>query len=242
MDVGNTTLLLVADTANDALLSYTVSSTGVLILSDQIGENEGLAVPDISNIEVVQVAGRSLAIVGSAGNDAITVLEISDTGAITALDQLADDQTSMFDALSGLTVLEVGAPAFFVVGGEDGGFSMFEVLPSGRMVSVDHQTNELSGNLSGSVRLAVTVVGGAIQILATSRNDANLHSFVVQIADLGQVVETTGDGAQVSGQAGNDTIVSSHMSVLLTGNVGADQFVFDVPLRTEGSLGGDYGF
>jgi Ca2+-binding RTX toxin-like protein len=105
------------------------------------------------------------------------------------------------------------------------------------MVSVVHQTNVFSGDLSGSIRLAATVVGGAIQILATSRNDADLYSFVVQVTDLGQVVETAGDNTQVSGQGGNDTIVSSHMDVLLTGNAGADHFVFDVPLGTNGSLG-----
>ncbi len=237
MEVGGITLLLVADTANDALLTYAVSTTGVLIYANQIGEEQGLALPDISLIETVQVAGRSFAIVGSSGNDSLTVLEVSDSGELIALDQISDDQVSMFDGLSQLSVLQVGARAFVFAGGKDGGFSMFEILPSGRLVSVVHQTNELSGDLSGSVRLEAAVVGGVIQILATSRNDADLRSFLIQIGDLGQLVETTGNGAQVSGQNSNDTIVSSHMEVLLTGHAGADHFVFDVPLGTEGSLG-----
>ena len=237
IEVGGNTLLLVADTANDALLSYTVSSIGVLILSHQIGEEQGLALPDISLIETVQVAGRSFAIIGSSGNDSLTVLEVADSGELTALDQISDDQVSMFDGFSQLSVLQVGARAFVFAGGEDGGFSMFEIPPSGRLVSVVHQTNEFSGALSGSVRLEAAVVGGAIQILATSRNDPDLRSFLVQIGDLGQLVETTGNGAQVRGQDGNDTIVSSHLEVLLTGHAGADHFVFDLPLGTEGSLG-----
>lgn len=87
---------------------------------------------DPTIVETAVVDGTAYIIVGSAGSNLLTVLEM-DATAVT--DQLLDNRDSRFTGITNMEVLTHHGQTYVIAGGADDGLTVFVLMPNGQLVA-----------------------------------------------------------------------------------------------------------
>lgn len=242
--VGGQTYLLVASTTESGLSTYAVGPTGRTALADTIGPKDGLWVTGLDTLDSLDVGGITYAILGSTRSSTLSVLRINDLGVMFVTDVVSDSLETRFDAISATATFQTGGRGFVLAGGADGGLSLFELLPGGRLYhhrSYEAQAGWPSGGLTG---MAVDVEGSELRVFLAGSGAPGMTQLSLSLAGLGAAVigngranALTGTGAAdllmgmggndtLSGGGGDDVLIAGGGANRLTGGAGADTFVF----------------
>ncbi|MEL6550910.1 MAG: calcium-binding protein [Pseudomonadota bacterium] len=244
VEVSGVPLLLATSHGALSLASYALNGLGIPTMVANVAMAGGLGISGPSDLAVVQVNSQSFALVAAAGSSSLTVFAVSENGALTAIDHVLDDRATRFADVTELEVIELGPHAFVAVAGSDDGISLFQILPSGRLLhlqSIEDQTDTTLRNVSA---LALAADRDYLQIYVSGTEDG-LTAFESEASLKGQLRVAPAGGGSLTGGAGYDVlqggsgddhiVAGSGGSVLidgpgrdrLQGGAGADVFVLD---------------
>ncbi|MEM6409456.1 MAG: hypothetical protein AAF700_13715, partial [Pseudomonadota bacterium] len=205
LEVGGKPLLLAASDGALTLASYTLNGAGIPTMLANVAMAGGMGIATPTDLAVAHVNGQSFALVAAAGSSSLTVFRVSATGALTAIDHVLDDRATRFANVTELEVIQVGPHAFAALAGSDDGISLFQILPTGRILhlqSLEDHTETVLRNVSA---LALGAEGGHLQIYASGAEDG-LTVFETETALAGQLHQAHPGGASLVGGAGYDVL------------------------------------
>lgn len=248
--VDGTQYVLATSTASHDLTSYAVAADGTLTEVATLDAAGGLWISAATVLQTVTLGGVTYAILGAAGTDSLTVVEIGDDGSMTVRDHILDSRDTRFGGVTALEVTEVDGRTYVLAAGADDGLSVFVMLEGGLLIHRDRIADTVDVSLDNVSDIAVTARDGGLDIFVASssepgvtqlRYDAGLPG-VTQTAALGgglltgtagQDVLQGHDGADIiAGGAGDDIIRDGAGSDVMTGGADADVFI----LSADGAL------
>ncbi len=238
VDVGSSHILLAGLTGSNTVVSYTIGATGALTYADHDGQTEGLALNAPSAIATAHVGGETYAIVGSAGNSALSVLHVAADGQLQATDQVTDDLNTRFGGVTQISTITAAGHDYILAAGADDGISLFTLLPGGRLFHLSTVADTTSSTLDNVSALTTHLHGSTIDVYAASATEAGLTQFAIDLSSMGSVLEGTASLTKVAGTALDDILIAHDGTDVMTGGAGADTFIFDIAGAShDGKLG-----
>lgn len=239
-------VLLATDAASNEVIAFRPNGTsGAVTEVGRLGPDNGLWIAVPTALVTVSSFGQSFAIVAGAGSNSLSVLHVTASGSLVPTDHLIDTRETRFGMPQDLATAQVGDHVFVVAGGGDDGVSLFQLLPTGRLVYLETLIHNTGQGLMNVAALEAVILGDTLYVFATSQSDGGVAQFNRSLAALG-VAETnatsaarvtngtTGDDLLVAGATGHDTLiggagddllVASDANVTLRGGAGRDRFV-----------------
>lgn len=240
--LGGQSFLAVASGREDGLSLFRVGDTGSLTLTDALTSKDGLWVSGLDVLATTSLDGIRYLIAGSVLSGSLSVLRVNAHGVMFVTDQMLDDATTRFGATGQIAVAEVGNRSLILAAGGDGGISLLELMPDGRLIH--HASLEARGStavLAGGVTgLTAWLDGNRLEIFAAG-NDG-LVQMELPLTNFGPLLQgTPGDDVltggsadelifggtgrdTLSGGAGDDILVALSAGATLRGGAGADIF------------------
>ncbi|SFS20259.1 calcium-binding protein [Yoonia litorea] len=244
--------LLTAHATENPLVLRRIEADGGLSDPQSIGPEDGLWISAASVMESVSVNGRHYVVVGAAGTDSLSVVEVSADGRMLVRDHIIDSRDTRFGGVTALDVIEAGGKTYVIAGGADDGISIFVLLSGGFLVhraSIEDTVDISLANVSaiashasgdGSVDLFVaSSVNPGLTRLHFDGGGAGLTA--IGVPQGGNITGTTGFDI-LQGLEGDDVINAGHGddilqdgggSDLLKGGAGADVFILMADNRTD---------
>ena len=232
-------VLLAASQTEDAITVFSVAGNGRLTAQDSFGAADLLPVDQPSVLRIIEMGTERFVVMGAHATGSLTVLELSTDGALRFVDQVNDTRDTRFDGIAALDYLTTGVQTLLAVGGSDGGISLFQLLPTGRLVLRETIEDSLDMALDGIRQLRfVTHDDGRVELLALASRDNGVTRFEVEIGQEGiiatgrdggagnDILTASADGTLLRGGAGDDVILDGAGSDRLEGGAGADTFIF----------------
>lgn len=211
--IGGQQYLLALSRENNSISSYHLDGNGAPNIISQLNSGQFLPISEPTAMAIGNVAGRSFAIVASAGSSSLTVLEIGDDGALNAVDHVLDNKYTRFQKATEIIAVEVNDRLYIVSAGADDGLSLFAVLPDGTLVHLDSIADDNTASLNNVSALAGAFVGDTLQIFASSETEGGISRFDLDLSNI---------GAQIIGGAGNDTLHGGSLDNIILGGAGHD--------------------
>ncbi len=240
--LGGGSYLLTISAGENGLTSYLITASGEAILTDSLGNRDGLWISGAAAVQTAEVGGQTFAIIASVTSDSLSVVRVNDMGCLFLADHVTDDLDSRFRGASALDVFEIAGRSFVVAGGSDAGLTIFEILPGGELSHVSSTAFEPGQGMGNIASIDAAVIGDLVQIFVIEESGTRLQVFEADFGDLGLLITATGaqasggalddriigtSGGQVlSGGAGDDVLHDGSGTDTLVGGVGADVFVF----------------
>ena len=235
-------LLIVASQSTDSVSVLRIGAAGNLQPLSSIGADALLPVHLPSQIGAVTLNGQHFVLLGASGSASLTVLRLGDDGSLTYVEQILDSRNSRFGGLSAMDILVLGGQVLIAVAGNDGGVSLFQLLPSGRLILRESLEDSLSSALQNVVDLQFVVVGDQVELFVLAAGDGGVTRLVLDPARFGPnqvgLVATTSLGSAghdiltappgtvtVLAGAGDDIVSASAGATTMDGGDGADIFV-----------------
>ncbi len=213
-----------------------VSATGTLVPTSIYGAAQGVPVRHVTNIETVAVGGISYVIGTAAGTSSVSVMSIDAAGTLRLTDHLIDTRDTRFGGATALDTIRVGAEVYVAVGGGDGGITVLQLLPGGRLVVREVVEDTLSVALNGVRQLEFVEVNGRVELFVVS-NEGGISRYRLDTGPLGveavglqgtsgnDVLSAPNSGGTMVAGAGADVLISGPGADTLRGGTGADLFV-----------------
>ncbi len=223
LTLGGDIYLIAASSSRDGLTSFHLGAGGSLMVTDSLTAKDGLWVAGLDVLAVAEAGGNSFVIAGSTQTGSLSVLRINNLGVMFVTDQIHDDLTTRFGTVSEIATVTVGSRVLVVAGGGDGGISLLELLPDGRLFhhaayEAESRSAAIAGGLTG---LSVGVAGGGLQILVGGAG--GVVQIQVPLADLGPAWMGTPGADTLTGGAGDDLIFGNGGADWLSGGAGDDR-------------------
>ena len=215
-----------------------------LVLVDSIGAKDGVWIAGVTDLELVEVAGEVFILATSQSANTVVSLRLNAQGVFFTADQLWDTRETRFGGASDLAGFEWLERDFTILGGNDLGLSLIEVLPGGWLFHHAAIPQSADWNVGATADLVAKVIGEEAQVFMTGTSGNGIAQMTVDLSRTGGRQVGT-DGADVLsggwkddlivggagsdsliGKAGDDVLIDGAGSDVLTGENGADVFVF----------------
>ena len=199
---------------------------------------------DPAALAFAEVAGESFVIMAASGSQSLTVLRFSDTDGFEVADHVLDSLETRFAHASHLEVVEMGDMSFVIAAGTDSGFSVFALLPGGRLHPVETVAGSIASPLNNITGLEAHVSGDELHLWVSTQSAPYLSEYLLTFQGRGSMLNADAAGGPLSGTgaadilagrggadilnggAGDDIIIDGPGADILTGGAGADDFVF----------------
>lgn len=244
VQVGGETFVVSISGTEDGLSSYRIDAADGLVLQDSIGTKEGLWLTGLSELTSIETGGATYLIATAYQSNSMVVVRLNSQGVLFITDIVNDSRDTRFAGASALDSFEVHGRDFVVVGGNDGGFSLFELLPGGQLFHQQTTVQSADWNIGAIETLRAVVLGDEVQIIMSGTGQGGLVQLALSLDDFGLRLEGSAAADQLTagsqddvllgmagndrlnGGAGDDTLIAGTGSDVLTGGTGADVFVF----------------
>lgn len=230
--------LVAASQSHDQLHVMRIEAGGRLVPTAVIGTKEKLPIDLPSQLGHVVLNGQDYLLLGAFGSSSVTVLRMGANGALTYTDQLIDNQHSRFGGLAAMDILKLGNQVLVALAGKDGGVSLAQLLPNGRLTLLATLEDSLSHALMQIVDLQFVVVGNRIELFALAAGDRGLTRILLDPSRFGpdqtssargseghDVLIAPSAGGLLRGLGGDDILISGAGRDQLQGGAGADIFM-----------------
>ncbi len=233
VQTGGRTFLLAASTTQNGLTSYEVGPGGALTLADSIGTKDGLWLGGVDAIDTLRVGGVQYVVAASTAASTLAVVRVNDLGVMFVASHANDTLDTRFDRVTAVETFTAQDRGFVLAAGTDGGVTLFELIPGGRLfhhVTIEQQIGWTLANVGG---LHVEIVGNEVQVFVTSASQPGLTQFALPLADLGprriggagdDSLTGTGAADMLIGFSGNDTLTGGAGDDVLIGGAGSNRY------------------
>lgn len=246
ISVGTSQFLITASIWENGLSVFDIAPDGSLTQTGSFGFAEHLPVDRPGAMTTVAMDGRSFVLLTAFGTSSLSVLELRGDGTLLFVDQVIDSLDTRFGGAAALDVVTVAGQVLVAVAGNDGGVSLFQMLPDGRLVHRETIGDDFQMALTGVRQLRFVNVGDQVELLVLATGEAGQTAGLTRLTldpgapglsagtGTGTGVGTAGNdvlsalpgGAQLLGQAGDDILIDGTGADTLFGGAGDDLFVF----------------
>lgn len=250
-EVGTTSFLLTACAQDTGISAFRVDgATGSLTQTATMSAEAGLGMYEIPiGIETTTLAGRTYVVVAATSDGgsgaSLSVMELTDAGALLVTDHIIDNLETRFGNVSGMSVVSHNGWSYVTVAGGDGGLSVFAIMPGGQLTHIETLTSTLGADLGSLTGLSTSVTNNVMTIITAQHDTNGLISLSADLSEQGLVAEAASTGGGLSGSLNRDMLVGGvgadtisgddaddilrdgHGIDSLLGGAGADRFILD---------------
>lgn len=221
-------IVVVASHSENGVTAYALDG-GVPAAGGSVGPAEGLGIMVPTDIAVAEMAGGSYVIVASAAaqgaSGALSVMAVDAQGGLTPTDHVLDTRESRFGDATHVETVTHDGHTYVVAAGGDGGVSLLQLMPGGRLVHLDSIAGSVGAGLDDVTALEIAVIGDTLQVFVATEGEAGIFMLSVDLAGRGAALVAGGGGATLTGTAGDDILMDGDGADRLEGGAGADRFV-----------------
>ncbi|KZY30439.1 hypothetical protein A3731_24935, partial [Roseovarius sp. HI0049] len=215
--IGGTDIVIVASQSEYGVTAYTIGPDTARA-GDSVGPAQGLGLMVPTDIAIATTAQGSFVIVASEPSNgqsgALSVMQLDAQGGLTPTDHVLDTRDSRFGNVQTITTLSHDGHTYVVAAGGDGGVTLFELTPDGRLVHIDSFEGTAAAPLGDVTALEIAVLGDELQVFAATEEDAGI---AVLRADLSR------QGSALVAENGNDTLIGTGRDDILLDGTGTDR-------------------
>ena len=216
--VGGNRFVIAGSQYDSGMTVLSMSATGSLTPVFVYGAAQGVPVRYLTDLEVVELGGVTYVISAAAGTSSVSVMRVDSTGALHLTDHLTDTRDTRFGGATALDTIRIGAEVFVAVAGGDGGITLLQVLPGGRLIVRDVLEDGLNTALNGVRQVEFVEVAGRVELFVVS-NEGGISRYRVETGPAG--IEATG----LLGSAGNDVLTAPNARGEMLAGTGADVLI-----------------
>lgn len=224
-NTGTTHLAFAVSSIEHGVTSLRIDPAGGLSVVDVVDGMKGLGIFQASSVRIAEVGARDFLLLGSTGSSNLSVFEISPDGQLALRDMVWDSLRTRFQGVSALDTFVVNDRSFVLAGGRDGGMTLFELDPMGKLHLVTSVIDTAATTLSSVSAIRTVVVGGDVQVFVTSATEGGITQFSLDLGAIGNAVTASGPGSGAVGGPGDDLIMGTEERDDLWGMSGADILV-----------------
>ena len=237
--IEDTPYVLAASMTQDLISILKLGSNGELSKIDTIGTKHNLPIDCPTAISTVSIGSQTFVIVASSGTASLTVLEITQAATLEFVEQINDTRGTRFGGASALDTVMVDGRAYVAAAGNDGGVSLFQMLPGGRLVHQQTLIDQNDTGLDGISSLRFVHRANGLDLFALSTRDAGLTRIAIDVAAAGitgavsvgtqdnDILSGASGTSYIKGYGGDDILLDSAGETNLYGGDGADVFIFN---------------
>ncbi|WP_106746106.1 calcium-binding protein [Yoonia maritima] len=244
-------ILLTASMTGNGVTSWSIDETGALSAVDNLGTDQELWIDAPTVMTTTVVNGQTYVVLGAAGSDSISVMQLNPDGNMILRDHVLDDLETRFGGISALEVINHNGQTFVIAGGADDGISVFVLLEGGQLLPRAHIADTTEMGLDNISAIAVSGQGNGLDIYVASSSEigitklrfstgpagmtatATLAGDVLIGSDGGDILQGELGGDVLRGGAGDDILRDGGGSDVLTGGAGADVFILSADGATD---------
>ncbi len=179
-DVGGTTYVFVAGTADNGISVFALGLNGSLTNVSNVTDSGGLNLVGVSGLSTITSNGNTYLIAAGAGDNGLSVFRVGTNGALTNVDNVGDGGALNLGGVSRVTTATVGGNAYvFAAGTNDDGISVMRVAGDGQLTEVSNLADTGVFELDGVKGLTTAVIGGNTFLFAAGGVDDGLSVFQV---------------------------------------------------------------
>lgn len=208
--------------AEPGVTAYRLRADGALERGGSLGAADGLGIAAPTALVPVTAGGVAHLVLAASGTASLTVLRVGADGALTATDHRIDTAHTHFAGAAALAAVTVEGRALVLAAGTDGGISLMELLPEGRLVLHASLVQGWGTGPARIVHLAATVADGTLHVAAAVEGEADLRLFALPLGTLGGSFRAATGGGAATGGAADDLILGSAGDDRLAGGAGSD--------------------
>ncbi|MBP1857871.1 beta strand repeat-containing protein [Rhizobium herbae] len=231
-DVGGITYVFVAGATDNGISVFSLGLDGSLNNVSNVTDSGALNLVGVSGLSTITSNGNTYLIAAGAGDNGLSVFRVGTGGALTSVDNVADDATLKLGGVARVTTATVGGNAYvFAAGTNDDGISVFRVAGDGKLTDVANLADTGVFELDGVKGLTTAVIGGNTFLFAAGGVDDGLSVF--QVAANGSLTHTSSvtDDATLKLDGASDiatAVVGGVTYVFATGTIDNGISVFSV--------------
>ena len=251
VDVDGQSFLLSTNTTQNGITARRIGGDGSLNNARTIGTDDGLWINAPSALTAATVGSTTYAIVGAAGTDSLSVVEIGSDGSMIVRDHVLDSRDTRFAGVTSLEIVEHDGKIYVIAGGSDDGVSIFMLLEGGLLIhrariadTADISLDSISTivGYSGANGLDMFVASSSETGVTHLRYDTGPAGITATASVTGGILNGTAGVDVLQGHqgndvidagAGNDVIRDGGGVDLLTGGAGADTFILSADGETD---------
>lgn len=219
--IGQQTFVGTASALENGINLARVTNAG-LTQAGALGPGEFLPIGTPEDIEVVQRLGETHLVVAASGSSSLTTIAISPGGEPLFSDHVLDSQTTAISGARAVETILHGDTVYIATGGDEGGMSLFTMLPGGRLVHLDTIADSNTLSLERIASIEVAISGSALQIFGGSFWSDKITQLGYDLTTQGAVVIADDLGNGAVGASLNDQVIGSDVAEALLGGAGDD--------------------
>lgn len=242
---GGNEYLIYMSGVDDTITSYLVGNDGSTTVVDVFTPQDGMGYSNPHLMETVITGGTTFVLVGSAGTNSITVLQVNTNGTFTEMDFAQDDQSTRFFGVTALETFNYRGRAFVLAGGSDDGMTLFELNPNGSLSVMNTLVDTANMTLENVQSITAYARKAFINIFVSGEGQEGVTQFKLFMKDIGKVFHGTSAREKLAGskksdvlygydgndtliaKGGNDRIFDGAGKDKIRGGGGADVFVME---------------
>ena len=241
---GGQDFLFSASATEHGITTWVVAANGILTAGPGLGMDEGLWIATPTALATARIDGRDFLLVGAAGSNSLSVIELRADGSLAVRDHLLDSRDTRFGGVQAVETVTAQGQTYVISGGADDGISVHLLLPNGQLVALAAFADTTRTSLQNVSDIAVRVTaGGDLDIFAASSAETGITRLRFDTGAEGHTLEAGAAGETLAGGDGRDVLIGgagddvlrggAALDVLrdgagsdtLTGGAGADLFV-----------------
>jgi 6-phosphogluconolactonase (cycloisomerase 2 family) len=222
--VGGNTYLFVPAAIDDGVSAFAVAADGTLTHVASVADDATLELDGAVGATTAIVGGTSYLFVSGGEDDGVSVFSIAANGALTNVDNVADDATLGLDGAGFMTTVVLAGVTYLLVGAfSDDAVTVFRVAADGTLTHEDTIRDDAARELDAVTGVTSALVGGAPHLFAAGQLDDGVSVFSLDghVPLLGDVLWQHGDGTPAT--AGHEfPAVPDTFQISGTGDFDAD--------------------
>lgn len=232
------TYVLGASQTENALNVFRVGANGELTYVSGLGLENLLPVDLPTDIDIVISGNQTFVLMTSYGTNSLTVFELFSDGVLNFVSQAVDTLGTRFRGAKSLDTIQIDGQTFVVIAGNDGGLTVFRLLPNGQLLIADTIIDTMDMALQNIEHVEFVQVEGHAEIWAYATGDRGLSRLSVDFGTSGitatgqngtannDILTFASSGGTINGFAGDDLLIESAGNDTMIGGAGADVFIF----------------
>ncbi|MFP5479983.1 MAG: hypothetical protein ACLGIE_09905 [Alphaproteobacteria bacterium] len=219
--VSGETYLVSLSLGADVVRAFRLQPDGTLAAPTMLGVSQGLGMANPTDVEVVEVGGRSYLVVASSGSSSISVIEIAAGGIMRAADHVIDTLDTRFQGVQAVETVTIGDRVLVIAGGADGGITVMLLTPEGQLLPVGQQLQLPGLVLDNITAMAARVVDGKVDLFVAGEG-TGLTRLQIDPGPLAPILQGGEAPVVLTGSAAGDMILGGEGHETIQGDDGAD--------------------
>lgn len=238
--IGSTDIVVVGSATEHGVTAY-ILGTGSARPGGSVGPDQGLGLMVPTDIAIAETPHGTFVIVASepanGESGALSVMRLDAQGHLAPTDHVLDTRDSRFGNVQKVATLTHEGHTYVVAAGGDGGVTLLELLPNGRLVHIDSLEGTIEAPLGDVTALELAVVGDELQVFAATESDAGVTVLTADLSTQGDMLVAAPGGDTLTGAGKDDILLDGNGADRLEGRGGADRYVLTADGQTDTIIG-----